>query len=89
MVKLTLCPHFLTFVTDDNGSATAESLFTDAGIQYNPSSNLLTTTVTAAQYSDLAEIFPTDTGESIEAGTVVHFTGDKKVGVCDQCTMNE
>ena len=76
--------HFLTFVTDDNGSATAESLFTDAGIQYNPSSNLLTTTVTAAQYSDLAEIFPTDTGESIEAGTVVHFTGDKKVGVCDQ-----
>ena len=82
--RATDAAHFLTFVTDDNGSAAAESLFTDAGIQYNPSSNLLTTTVTAAQYSDLAEIFPTDTGESIEAGTVVHFTGDKKVGVCDQ-----
>jgi len=34
--------HFLTFVADDNTSATAETVFTDAGITYNPSSNLLT-----------------------------------------------
>ena len=34
--------HYLTFVADDNGSATAESLFTDAGVSYNPSSNILT-----------------------------------------------
>ena len=34
--------HYLTFVNADNGSATQENLFTDAGIQYNPSSNILT-----------------------------------------------
>ena len=34
--------HYLTFVADDNTSATAETVFTDAGITYNPSSNLLT-----------------------------------------------
>ena len=34
--------HFLTFVADDNASATAETVFTDAGITYNPASNLLT-----------------------------------------------
>ena len=75
--------HYLTFVTDNNGSATAEGLFTDAGIAYNPSGNLLTTTVTAARYSDLAEVFPTVDGLVIEPGTVVCFTGDKKVGTCD------
>ena len=34
--------HFLTFVTDNNGSGTQENIYTDAGIQYNPSSNILT-----------------------------------------------
>jgi hypothetical protein len=34
--------HYLTFVADDNSSATAETVFTDGGITYNPSSNLLT-----------------------------------------------
>ena len=34
--------HYLTFVDSDNGSATQESVYTDAGIQYNPSSNILT-----------------------------------------------
>ena len=34
--------HYLTFVTDNNGSATQEAIKTDAGITYNPSSNLLT-----------------------------------------------
>ena len=34
--------HYLTFVNADNGSATQENLFTDAGVQYNPSSNVLT-----------------------------------------------
>ena len=34
--------HFLTFVADDNASSTAETIFTDAGVTYNPSSNLLT-----------------------------------------------
>jgi len=33
---------FLTFVDSDNGSATGESVHTDSGIHYNPSSNTLT-----------------------------------------------
>ena len=28
--------HYITFVTNDNGSASAESVYTDAGIYYNP-----------------------------------------------------
>ena len=31
----------MTFVADDNSSATAETVFTDGGITYNPASNLL------------------------------------------------
>ena len=34
--------HYVTFVADDNSSATAETVFTDGGITYNPASNLLT-----------------------------------------------
>lgn len=34
--------HYLTFVDADNGSATQESIKTDAGITYNPHTNLLT-----------------------------------------------
>ena len=34
--------HYITFVADDNSSATAETVYTDGGITYNPASNLLT-----------------------------------------------
>ena len=34
--------HFIAFVTDNNASSTQENIYTDAGISYNPSSNLLT-----------------------------------------------
>jgi hypothetical protein len=34
--------HYVTFVADDNSSSTAETVYTDGGITYNPSSNLLT-----------------------------------------------
>ena len=34
--------HYVTFVADDNSSATAETIYTDGGITYNPASNLLT-----------------------------------------------
>jgi len=33
--------HYITFVDSDNGSATAETVYTDAGLYYNPSSNNL------------------------------------------------
>ena len=31
--------HFITFVNSNNSSSTAETLFTDGGLKYNPSSN--------------------------------------------------
>ena len=34
--------YYLTFVNDDNVTGTQESFFTDAGIQYNPFTNILT-----------------------------------------------
>jgi hypothetical protein len=34
--------HYLTFVDSNNGSATGEALYTDAGISYNPSSDIFT-----------------------------------------------
>ena len=34
--------HYLTFVNDDNVSGVQENLYTDAGVQYNPFSNILT-----------------------------------------------
>ena len=43
--------HYLTFVADDNSSATAETVFTDGGITYNPASNLLS--IGAADVSTL------------------------------------
>ena len=33
--------HYITFVADDNSSATAETVYTDGGVTYNPASNLL------------------------------------------------
>ena len=44
---------------------------------------LFRSTVTSAQYADLAEIFPTDETD-LESGDVVHFTGNKKVGKCNE-----
>ena len=35
--------HYLTFVDSNNGSAANETLYTDGGIAYNPSTNLITT----------------------------------------------
>ena len=40
--RSTNATHYLTFVTDDNASATAEVVYTDDGITYNPSTNNLT-----------------------------------------------
>jgi hypothetical protein len=36
--------HFITFVNSNNGTAANESLFTDAGLFYNPSTNALSVT---------------------------------------------
>ena len=69
---------YLTFV---DGATGTQGLETDTGLSYNPSTNVLSTTASAARYADLAEMYAAD--EAIEPGTVVHFAGDGKVAACD------
>ena len=58
--------HYLTFVADDNSTATAETVYTDGGIKYNPSSNLLTVAGTVhAQYLTLDNINVTSTATEL------------------------
>jgi hypothetical protein len=57
-----------------------QSLETDTGLSYNPSTNILSTTSTQAQYADLAEIYVTD--KLYEVGTVVMVGGEKEVTEC-------
>ena len=56
--------HYLAFVDGNNGSSTAEIVYTDAGISYNPSTNILT--VAGSTASDLTG----DVTGSISGGTV-------------------
>jgi hypothetical protein len=44
VTRSTNATHYLTFVDSDNNPAAYESLYTDAGIFYNPSTDLLTLT---------------------------------------------
>jgi hypothetical protein len=69
---------YLTFV---DGATGTQGLETDTGLSYNPSTNVLSTTASAAQYADLAEMYAADT--DIEPGTVVHFVGEGKLAACD------
>ena len=73
---------FVPMVDTQDSSSTAQTLVIDGGLTYNPSTNILDTTATAAQYADLAEVFPTD-DLTLEPGDVVHFVGHNKVGKCN------
>jgi len=57
---------YLTFV---DGATGTQGLETDTGLSYNPSTNVLSTTASQAQYADLAEKYTTD--QEYEVGTVV------------------
>jgi hypothetical protein len=72
---------FLTFADGATGN---QGLETDANLTYNPSSNLLSTTATAAQYADLAEKYTSD--EEYEPGTIVMFGGDAEVTISEDKT---
>jgi hypothetical protein len=61
---------YLTFV---DGATGTQGLETDTGLSYNPSTNVLSTTASQAQYADLAEKYTTSTGD-LEPGTVVRVT---------------
>ena len=69
----TVFPTFSASATGNN------ALFTDTGLSYNPSTNVLNTTATQAQYADLAEIYTSDA--SYEPGNVLIFGGDKEVTI--------
>lgn len=65
---------FITFV---DGATGTQGIETDTGLNYNPSTNVLATTASAAQYSDVAEKYVGDA--QYESGTVVIFGGDHEV----------
>ena len=57
--------HYLTFVADDNASATAETVFTDTGVTYNPSSNKLTTGTACLTSVELGGVAVTSTAAEL------------------------
>ena len=72
---------FLTFADGATGN---QGLETDSSLTYNPSSNLLSTTATAAQYADLAEKYTSD--QEYVPGTIVMFGGDAEVTISEDRT---
>jgi len=64
------------------GATGDQPLKTDAGITYNPSTNVLSTVASAARYADLAERYAADM--LYESGTVVVIGGDKEVTACEE-----
>ena len=88
--------RYITFVGDDNASSTAETVFTDAGITYNPSTNTLsvgnlsvagtTTTVdTVTMQASNAIVFEGATADDFESTlTVVDPTADRTIKLPNQ-----
>ena len=88
--------RYLTFVGDDNASSTAETVFTDAGITYNPSTNTLTvgnlsvlgtsTQVdTVTMQASNAVVFEGATADDFESTlTVVDPTADRTIKLPNQ-----
>ena len=88
--------RYLTFVGDDNASATSETIFTDAGITYNPSTNTLsvgnlsvagTSTVvdTVTMQAANAIVFEGATADDFESTlTVVDPTADRTIKLPNQ-----
>ena len=70
------------FITFADGATGNQGLETDTSLSYNPSTNLLSTTATQAQYADLAEKYSSD--KEYEAGTVVMFGGDAEVTISEE-----
>ena len=65
---------FICFV---DGATGTQGVETDTDLTYNPSTNVIASTASAAQYSDLAELYSAD--NQYEPGTVVSFGGDKEI----------
>jgi hypothetical protein len=68
------------FITFASGATGAQTLKTDTSLSYNPSTNVLSTTASQANYADLAEIYKTD--KNYDIGTVVMIGGLQEVTEC-------
>lgn len=67
----------VTFIDSATNSA-----YIDAGITYNPATNILSTVASSALYADLAERYEADA--KYDFGTVLIIGGDKEVTMTDQ-----
>ena len=88
--------RYITFVGDDNASATSETVFTDAGITYNPSTNTLvvgnlsvlgtsTQVDTVTMQAANAVVFEGATADDFESTlTVVDPTADRTIKLPNQ-----
>jgi hypothetical protein len=65
---------YLTFV---DGATGTQGIETDTGLSYNPSTNVLSTTASSAQYADVAERFEADA--PMEIGSVVEVGGSAEI----------
>jgi hypothetical protein len=65
---------YLAFV---DGATGTQGIETDTGLSYNPSTNVLSTTASAAQYADVAERFEADA--PMEIGSVVEVGGSAEI----------
>lgn len=66
--------YYMTFVSTSSGF---QQVMTSGNIYYNPSTNILNVTATAARYADLAERYEADA--VYDVGTVLVVGGDKEV----------
>ena len=66
--------YYIPFVSTLTGNSDA---FADAGIAYNPSTNVLSTIASSARYADLAERYFADA--PYEVGTVVVIGGSREI----------
>lgn len=71
--------YFLTFADGQTGN---QSLETDPDLNYNPSTNVLSTTATQARYADLAEYYTSDVDYA--PGVIVQFGGDAEVTIATE-----
>lgn len=91
VTRSTNATHYLTFVDSDNSTAAAESIYTDAGITYNPSTNLLTVEKLTA--SGVVNLSGTTTIDSLTAGDLLvtgntSLSGNVSMGTVTAGTWN-
>ena len=72
------------YVTFVDGATGNQGIETDTDLQYNPFTNLLSTTATAARYADLAEKYISD--EIYVPGIIVMFGGLQEVTIATEKT---